>query len=492
MFFAETLKKKLDDSMKGILDKKKDCLFPYKFSKNNKTTLLSELNSNNPEYTHKQLKEMSKKDYLKQFCKKNLLKKWDRKCKVNYAFTTIKLGQILTKKAIENKKYIKNFVDKDIFELKTPDWNNSTKPDDKTDIKSHIKNLKNQADNCVKKLEKRKLNNIYKDNFIIHCDLNSQWNVSSKLEQKEKDDLDKNLFLKSMHNTQKYWMKYHLNKENNNFNNGSVLLNQKYLIIPSTNEKNILLEERKNNSNSVIISNYISKEKQKNYWKDKELSEKIRLIDAWNEPSFYNELNKLYKPDELKNEMIRKFIYNKSKIEAEQRKIKEEKYNSERIKKEKSEKLNKTVSPLNFSKYPLLLGQKKIFLNKKNFNDKNNEINIINNEDNKTFIQACQKIILEERNKNKNKKNNKKRCLSCKNIKKGFINKIIKYKHPGIYREFIYNISNNNQNEGPYNDNEDFKNNINNEEKFMAWSCCNNVDKNSKGCTKYYEKVYLS
>ena len=45
----------------------------------------------------------------------------------------------------------------------------------------------------------------------------------------------------------------------------------------------------------------------------------------------------------------------------------------------------------------------------------------------------------------------------------------INYYHPGKFREFIYKIG------------VDIPKK---EEKFMAWSCCNNTDKNAKGCQR--------
>ncbi len=55
MFYAQNLKKKLDSDYKPYLKINQDCLFPYKFTKNNSTTLLAELKVNAPEFTHIQL-----------------------------------------------------------------------------------------------------------------------------------------------------------------------------------------------------------------------------------------------------------------------------------------------------------------------------------------------------------------------------------------------------------------------------------------------------
>ena len=45
MFYAQNLKKKLDSDYKPYLKINQDCLFPYKFTKNNSTTLFSRIKS---------------------------------------------------------------------------------------------------------------------------------------------------------------------------------------------------------------------------------------------------------------------------------------------------------------------------------------------------------------------------------------------------------------------------------------------------------------
>ena len=58
--------------------------------------------------------------------------------------------------------------------------------------------------------------------------------------------------------------------------------------------------------------------------------------------------------------------------------------------------------------------------------------------------------------------------MSCKITKKYFYD--VKYIHPGIYRHFNYIIKLG-------------KDKVK-EEKFMAWSCCNNTDKKAIGCQR--------
>lgn len=514
MFFAQTLRKKLESEYKESLYKNQDCLFPYKITKNNNTTLLSELKKNQPKYIHIQLKKMTQKDFLRNFSKKNLLKKWDRKCKVNYTFTTKKIIQKIDKEKLEAKKYIKNLVDKDIFKLKTPRWNNSTKPNDNNDninFKEHLRQIKYESEHCVKnKISKNKLNKIYDDDIlIIHDDLNNGWNVSSKLEPKEKELIDKELYIKSMNNTQKFWLKKNKkkgiynrliignkNKKNlNKCNSDFMQTKTKDIMNPIIEEKKMkLFEDSKDNSN--IFDNYISKEKSiknyddnefcfkkknmnlsdiinykktKNRWEDRELIEKIKLIEDWSDINIYPDLNDSLKQDNLKKEMLKKLIYNKGRIKEEQLKIKEEKKYNNLIRNTKNFQNNKPISPLRISKYPISKKHKSFIENTNEILNDNSEIN---HEENKSFIEAYKKIILEQNNKNKNKL--KKRCLSSKNIHENK-EKII-YFHPGIFRQFTYitnSINNNNED-----------NNRINEEKYMAWSCCNNIDKNSKGCEK--------
>ena len=84
MFFAQALRKKLYSNFADKLSKKDECLFPFKLPKKSNINYLYELKSENPMFTHIQLKQMNKSDYLKYFSKKNLQQKWNRKIRVNY------------------------------------------------------------------------------------------------------------------------------------------------------------------------------------------------------------------------------------------------------------------------------------------------------------------------------------------------------------------------------------------------------------------------
>ena len=97
----------------------------------------------------------------------------------------------------------------------------------------------------------------------------------------------------------------------------------------------------------------------------------------------------------------------------------------------------------------------------------NDNLSKTKNDDKKLFLEAYKRIILEKENKKEKLKN---RAMSCKITKRFFYD--IKYIHPGIYRQFNYTIK---LGKGKIK-----------EEKFMAWSCCNNTDKKAIGCQKTF------
>ena len=493
MFFAQALRKKLYSNFADKLSKKDECLFPFKLPKKSNINYLYELKSENPMFTHIQLKQMNKSDYLKYFSKKNLQQKWNRKIRVNYNNFLNRFNRKENKKVSEAKKYIKNLVDKDIFQIKPQSWNNSTKFDEnKFIIKENIKKLKYETDHCLKNTQLLKNNITPKyndDNFIIHDDMNNKWNIASKLEQDEKDIMEKELYLKSLNNTQKYWLKNILplsNNKINKFNNTFVNINNKKIIDSSFDLKYPIFEEKKNNMSTyesylknqkykkdkflyedikkknINASEILSHKMSYDYWNDKELSKKIQLIENCSESNIFDELNKTYSPQGLKQEMLKNLMYNKEKIKIEEYKIKQEKKYNNYIKRIKNTKNKNPISLLNISKYPMTFKQKLFNENKKeSLNDE-----LIKNEENKTFIEACQKVLIEKNNKKV------KRVYSCKNFKKS-IGKFM-YVHPGVYRDFKFKRPRNNRQLQ--------------EEKYMAWSCCNNTDKDSKGCEKIFIK----
>ena len=541
MFFADSLSQKLKITMeKYDLNKGDECLFPYKKPKQN-PTILAELQNVPPEFTHEQLKGMTKEDFLNKFTIKRLQNKWARKFKLNHDISNSKFSDDYKfKGAKEAKEYIKDLLDRDIFEKKTPKWNNSTKPDDiikskKMILKKVLYEANHGFNNYIPHKKSKKFmvraNSVGVDSHHYH----SYWNISSKLEQKEKNELDKELLEKSMNNTQKYWLKTNYRRKNELeyplsterkqieepkyykvYKNLQNLVKYNYEMMKKAKndlwleKEKILKEERKNNPNSIEEKlNYLvdkklnekykerfeylknnknlniteinKKKYKKNHWNDKELIDKMKLIENWNDYKWFKP-DHTYNPEKQKMEIFKDLVYNKEKILKEQEKIKEEieyeKYQKMRLEELQSKKNGKNcISPLHYSKYPI---NSQIYeYNKKMKDDPNsniqnsencNELSNTNkeNDENKLFLEAYKRIILQ----NENKKIGKKRAISCKIMKRHFYE--IKYIHPGIFREFKYII-----NLG--------KNKVK-EEKYMAWSCCNNKDKKSNGCQKTYIK----
>jgi len=196
MFFADSLSQKLKITMeKYDLNKGDECLFPYKKPKQN-PTILAELQNVPPEFTHEQLKGMTKEDFLNKFTIKRLQNKWARKFKLNHDISNSKFSDDYKfKGAKEAKEYIKDLLDRDIFEKKTPKWNNSTKPDDiikskKMILKKVLYEANHGFNNYIPHKKSKKFmvraNSVGVDSHHYH----SYWNISSRLEQKEKNELD--------------------------------------------------------------------------------------------------------------------------------------------------------------------------------------------------------------------------------------------------------------------------------------------------------------
>ena len=140
--------------------------------------------------------------------------------------------------------------------------------------------------------------------------------------------------------------------------------------------------------------------------------------------------------------------------------------------------IEKNINPIKYSKYPINKNvyemSRNNFLTEKdkddsdyvtihfkdqnktqqNFQFGNYKIEI---DDKKLFLDAYKKVLIKnEKNARKNLNNRNKKWIEYK------------YHHPGVFREFKYKVRGDPQKE----------------EKFMAWSCCNNTNKNAKGCQK--------
>ena len=107
MFFADSLRQKIKSQIAQYsLNKNTNCLFPYKKPETN-AAILEELQKSPSEFTHKELKEMTKEDYLKTFTIKRLKNKWGRKLNLNFDITKAKfIKNYKFKGAKEAKIYI--------------------------------------------------------------------------------------------------------------------------------------------------------------------------------------------------------------------------------------------------------------------------------------------------------------------------------------------------------------------------------------------------
>jgi hypothetical protein len=188
-----------------------------------------------------------------------------------------------------------------------------------------------------------------------------------------------------------------------------------------------------------------------------------------------------------KRELLKQLVPNKDKILREQDRLKEEKIseNKRKIKHDLMEQKHleikqKKINPIQLSKYPINQSifestknnclsdgesEKKDYftLNKNNFNNTfhfgNYRFDI---DDKKLFLDAYKKVLIKNEN---NIKRNKTMYYNGNNRWIQF-----KYHHPGKYREFNYKTGGGDLPKK--------------EEIFMAWSCCNNTDKNAKGCQR--------
>ena len=538
MFLAESLNQKLKSTLdKYELNNTNNCLFPYTKPRQNSKVL--EIQRNYPEITREQLKDLTNEEFLNKFTLQKLHKKWQRRFPYNYGITTKKFSDDCTSKDAQKAKiYIKDLLDRDIFEVKIPRWNKSTKPDyfntekNKVPLKKTLFEVNHGFNNYLVTPLKDKFIEEGTDSRNVHI-FGDDWNISNKLEKNEKKMMDTDLFLKSMNNTQKYWRSknyYRMNemelpisserkqveepryykayqsprsltiynyekmkraKNDLWLEREKVLKEEKMKNLGSLPEKvNIIVEKRmfpKYKERFDILTGkkkeIINESKKKTHWKDDELIDKIELVNSWKDTNWFQP-NRTFNQDMKKREILKQLVPNKDKILREQERLKEEKIseNKRKIKHDLMEQRHleikqRKLNPLNISKYPI---NQSIFEATRNnyynneepekkykttFNKDNNNIIHFGNykfelDDKKLFLDSYKRVLI----KNDNIMKRSKTMYSNGN------NKWIefKYHHPGKYREFIYKTGGG---EAPKK-----------EEKFMAWSCCNNIDKNAKGC----------
>ena len=208
MFLAESLNQKLKSTLeKYELNRTNNILFPYTKPRQNPKVL--EIQRNFPELTREQLEEMTQEEFLNKFSLQKIHKKWQRKFVYNFPSSTKKFSdECISPNAKISKTYIKDLLDRDIFEAKIPRWNNSTKPseskNDKVPLKKTLFEVNHGFNNYLVVPLKEKFVEEGTQSRDIHI-FGDDWNVSNKLEKNEKKLMDNDLFIKSMNNTQKYW-----------------------------------------------------------------------------------------------------------------------------------------------------------------------------------------------------------------------------------------------------------------------------------------------
>ena len=536
MFLAESLNQKLKSTLeKYELNRTNNILFPYTKPRQNPKVL--EIQRITPEITREQLQDMTTEEFLNKFSLKKLHKKWNRKFTYNFPPSTKKFSdECIAPSAKDSKAYIKDLLDRDIFECKIPRWNNSTKPNysknDKIPLKKTLFEVNHGFNNYLVVPLKDKFVEEGVQSRDIHI-FGDDWNISNKLEKDEKKMMETDLFIKSMNNTQKYWrtknylrmneMELPISSERKqveepryfkhyqsprrltmyNYEKMKKAKNDLWL----EKEKVFKEETIKNMGNTPEKINYlvekrmgpkyqerfeiligkkkeINKDKKRTQWKDEDLMEKIELVNNWKNTNWFQP-NKTFNPDMKKREILKPLVLSKEKIIKEQDKLKEEKINENKrkIKHDLMELrhqqiIEKNTNPIKYSKYPINKNvyemSRNNFLSEKdkddsdyvtihfkdqnktqqNFQFGNYKIEI---DDKKLFLDAYKKVLI------KNEKNARKKL---NNRNKKWIE--YKYHHPGVFREFKYKVRGDPQKE----------------EKFMAWSCCNNTNKNAKGCQK--------
>ena len=122
MFLAESLNQKLKSTLeKYELNRTNNILFPY--TKPHQNPKVIEIQRTLPEITREQLQEMTQEEFLNKFSLQKLRKKWQKKFVYNFPPSTKKFSdECISPQARESKAFIKDLLDRDIFESKIPRW----------------------------------------------------------------------------------------------------------------------------------------------------------------------------------------------------------------------------------------------------------------------------------------------------------------------------------------------------------------------------------
>ena len=560
MFLANSLNNKLKKSFSDLdIQKEEEQKFAYKINEHNPLSLF--VFRINPEFSSEELHKMTDEEFFKKFTIDKLHQKWERKLNVNFDLSNKKFPYAISERAKTAKAYVKELVEKDLFESKKPKWNISNKPNDKCfkpPLKKTLFQLSNGlTDYHVVPLKEKKVNPGIDIKYELITE-NNYWNKCSVLGDKDKKKKFKEILENASFNSQKYWN----NNNENRISSAPFIVSKTRQNIEKTryfkpykdpltlekfnyktmkkvkdllwierekvfedikkkvpkSEKNIekvnalvhkQMHDKYKEKFDIITGKKIEKKsngRPKSNWKDMEIAEKIQSIADWKDINWYKPYKTEISDDNKRIELLKPLVNNKFNVLNEERKLKDEKFaeDKKRLKlalmKQKNDfRKEHNQNSLKISKFSI---DKNIYEYNKQFNDnefqmtENEDLDIIsdpnnilnemkeNNSDSnrKYFLNAYKNVILEKI------KTNKRVMSHYKNSKSWIENK---YYHPGTFREFIYtkekeqpknNNNNNNKNNNNINNKNKSKSEIEVTEKFMAWSCCMNKIKESRGC----------
>ena len=171
------------------------------------------------EMTSQQLKSLDKKEWEQRFSLTNLKQQWENRVQLNFQRHHKKFSDDIVPPQTRNaKEYVKELIDADILELKQKQWNIST--DSQTKVRPELKKtlfevnhglndfklvpLKEQC--CPEGCDAR-------DQWVIN---GNRWQVSTQLEQAEKDTHLDDTKQKASDNTIRYWKKNDFDRQHEN------------------------------------------------------------------------------------------------------------------------------------------------------------------------------------------------------------------------------------------------------------------------------------
>ena len=484
------------------------------------------------------LRALDKKEWESLFTVKRLKNDYKRKTEIDFDYNFKKFSDDTNlPNIIESKNYIKDFLNPDILELKQKKWDNSIDVNNKKkpELKQTLFEVKHGLrDFKVIPLKEKKIVEGCDSRNLLSID-GKIWDCSNQISEKKIKSLSTSNLFNANENSIKYWKD---NVKNRILRNPFPISEQRKKVeviryfkpykIPSQKSfdyynlmkkvKELTLSDREKIGKEIkknhpeiekkypekfnaLIFKEMSKKYESKYneligninkedikkkqlegnnfkWNDEELINKIIVINSIKESNIFpnKKITKSFSQENIKKKILEPLVIKGKEIKNEEEKIKEKKQEEYKINKKKEllkiqkKKINNIIGRIDDSKYPITKEEYDKLLNASDSssNENDNENNILNTseiENKELFIEAYEKIAKNEIEKQEKKNRDDKEKI------------IIKYHHPGTYREFIYE-------ENDDNNINEFGQSIKKEVKSLLWSCCLNADKDSKGCQK--------